>query len=46
MEFITENWGAIATALFAVSEVLSLIPQVKSNSIFQLLTGWLKIIKK
>lgn len=42
MKFLTENWAIIATALLAVSEVVALIPSVKANSIFQLITGWLK----
>ncbi len=32
----------IVTALFAVSEALSLIPQVKSNGIFQLVFNVIK----
>ncbi|MCL4419952.1 hypothetical protein M1146_07735 [Patescibacteria group bacterium] len=32
----------IAGALFAISEVLALIPSVKSNSIFQLIFSLLK----
>lgn len=35
--FFSTNWGLIGTALFALSEVLALIPAVKSNSVFQLL---------
>ena len=42
MQFLYDNWAVIATALLAISEVLSLIPSVKANGIFQLLTGWLK----
>lgn len=42
MQFIYDNWAVIATALLAISEVLSLIPSIKANGIFQLLTGWLK----
>jgi len=37
MAFIQENYMAIVMALLAVSEVLALVPAVKSNSIFQLL---------
>lgn len=42
MNFVVQNWEVIATALFAVSEVLALIPGVKANSVFQVLTGLLK----
>ena len=34
-ELIKENWMVIATALFAISEVLALIPKIKANSVFQ-----------
>jgi len=40
-DFITNNWAAIATALFAISEILALTP-LKSNSIFQFISGLLK----
>lgn len=46
MNTITENWGLIVSALFAVSELLSLIPSVKANGVFQLIFGWLKANKK
>jgi len=46
MQVITENWTVILGILLAVSEGLALIPSVKSNSIFQLLTGWLRSQKK
>jgi hypothetical protein len=41
-DFITENWAIIATALFALSEVLALIPSIKSNGIFDLIFNLLK----
>jgi len=41
-EFITENWGLIATALFAISEILAAIPSIGANSIFQMVKGLLK----
>ena len=44
MNFITENWVAIVAILGAISEGLSLIPSVKSNGIFQLLSGLIKSI--
>lgn len=37
-----ENYVIILGALFAVSEALALIPQVKSNSVFQLVVSVLK----
>lgn len=46
MQTITDNWTVILGGLLAVSELLALIPSVKSNSIFQLLFGWLKSQKK
>ena len=39
-----EQWLLIAGALFAISEVLALIPSVKSNSVFQLIFNTLKKI--
>lgn len=36
--------GIIIAALLAVSEALSLIPQVKANGVFQMLWNVLKII--
>lgn len=46
MQTLVENYGVIAAALLAVSEVLALIPAVKANSLFQLIFGWLKKSKK
>jgi hypothetical protein len=42
MTFLTENYVAILVALLAVSEVLALIPGIKSNSIFTLIYNFLK----
>lgn len=42
MQIVYDNWAVIATALLAISEVLALIPSIKANGIFQLITGWLK----
>ena len=37
----------VVTALFAVSEALSLIPKVKSNGVFQLIANIIrKVVKK
>ncbi len=33
---------AVAAGLFAVSEILALVPSVQSNSIFQLIQGLVK----
>lgn len=44
MNSIISNWGVIATALLAISEVLALIPSIKANSVFQLIVNWLKSI--
>lgn len=46
IQTVIDNWGAIVAALLVVSEALALIPQVKANSIFQLVFGWLKSQKK
>lgn len=42
MQFIQENWGLIATALLAISEVLGAVPSIKSNSVYQLLVELVK----
>ena len=42
MQFLIENKAVILGAALAISEVLALIPSVKSNSIFELVFGWLK----
>jgi len=46
IKFIGENWALIATLLWCVSELLSMIPKVKANSIFQLVFNWLSTQKK
>ena len=45
MQFIVENKAVILGALFAISEVLALFPNVKSNSIFQLVVNTIKTLK-
>jgi hypothetical protein len=42
MEFIKENWAVIATVLFAISELLALVPAIKSNSILQAIVNGMK----
>jgi len=42
MQTIIDNKAAILAGLRALSELLALIPGIKANSVFQLLTGWLK----
>lgn len=42
MQFLQENWMMIVGALLALSEVLALIPSIKSNSVFQLIVNVLK----
>jgi hypothetical protein len=42
MDFLIANKVVILACLFAVSEVLALIPNVKSNSIFTLIYNGLK----
>ena len=41
-EYVTVNWGAIATVLFLISELLAAIPGLKSNSIFQIIQNLLR----
>ena len=41
------HWIApVVAVLLILSEALAYIPSVKANSIFQLVTGWLKAVKK
>lgn len=42
MAFIQENYMVILMALLALSEVLALFPNIKSNSVFQLIINALK----
>lgn len=42
MAFLTENYMMILGALLAISEVLALIPSIKSNSVFTLVVNVLK----
>jgi len=44
LAFIQEHWGVIAALLLALSEVLALIPGIKSSSIFQLIYNNLKAL--
>ena len=46
MQVIIENKEAIIIFLLALSEVLALIPSVKSNSVFQLVVNGLKKVKE
>jgi len=54
MEWLAEVWKwlmdggllAVVLALLAVSEVLALIPSIKSNSVFQWILNALKWIKE
>ena len=42
MSFLSANWGVIASVLLGLSELLALIPGIKSNSIFELVFNWLQ----
>lgn len=44
MNLTTDDVLVVAAALGAVSEALSLIPRVKANGIFQLLSNILSVI--
>lgn len=46
MEFIIANGAIILGALLAISEVLALIPSIKSNGLFDLIVNLLKGLKK
>lgn len=44
MAWLTANWAFIATILLGISEMLSLIPALKSNGIVQGVINFLKSI--
>ena len=44
MTFIIENKALILGALFAISEVLAVVPSIKSNSVFGIIYNALKSI--
>ena len=46
MEVIIANKVVVLGVLLALSEALALIPQVKSNSVFQLVVNVLKKVKE
>lgn len=46
ISFVTENQVVLIGLALAVSEVLSLIPSVKANGIFQIVVNLLKSKKK
>lgn len=41
MAWLQAHWTDVGTALFFLSEALALIPEIKANSVFQLLVGLL-----
>jgi hypothetical protein len=41
IDFLTNNSTVIFASLFAISELLSLVPAIKSNGIFQLIFNFL-----
>lgn len=43
--FIVENKTAILVGLLGISELLALMPKVKSNSVFQLIVNTLSKLK-
>lgn len=45
LTIIIANKAVIVSALLAISELLALVPSVKSNSIFQLVVAGLKKVK-
>lgn len=46
MEWMIEHRLVLLAFALALSEVLALIPSIKANSIFQLVVGLLKKVKK
>ena len=46
IEFITQNKTQVLAAVLALSELLALIPALKSNSIVQLIFNTLKKLKR
>jgi hypothetical protein len=42
IQFLLDHKTVELAVMFALSEALAVIPAVKSNSIFQLVFGWLK----
>lgn len=44
MQFIMDNLAVILTALLAISEVLALIPGIKSNSVFTFIVNVIKML--
>lgn len=42
MQWFVQNWGLVATILLSVSEVLALVPALKSNGIIDGLVKTLK----
>ena len=46
MVSIKPEIAIVATALFAISEALSLIPKVKSNGVFQLVANIIRKVAK
>ena len=46
MKFIIENWGLIATAGWAICEILARLPQVKANSTTQAVINWVQTLFK
>lgn len=46
MMWLKDNWPMIVSVLFGMSEALAMIPQIKANSVFQLVFGILKKAKE
>jgi hypothetical protein len=44
VSWLYENRVVILTALLAISEVLALVPSIKSNSIFQMIVNAIKYV--
>ena len=46
MDLIIHNWAYFATALWAISEILTSVSTIKSNSIFEVIYNALQRFKK
>lgn len=42
LAWLQANWGVVFAALFALDQVLAMIPSIESNSTFQLISNVIK----
>lgn len=46
MAWVITHLSLIFAALWGLSEGLALIPQIESNSVFQLIYNWMKVLRQ